>query len=276
MQIGAPQQKVGEISGLAILSQNRAGRASRVAKLWGGRFTEPTDATVEAFTASVDFDRRLYRQDIAGSVAHATMLAEVGVLDGDERDAIVAGLRGIESDIDAGRFEWSSSLEDVHMNIEAAPHRTDRRGGEEAPHRAVAQRPGSPPISASTPGARRTRSSAALRRLRGTILDLAEREVGHGDARLHPPPGRPADHVRPPRARLARDARARHRALRRCAAPDQPPPSRRGGPRGHELPHRPPDHGPAARVRGLVRQLGGCGERPGLSCSSSPPRPRSS
>ena len=89
-------------------------------KPWAGRFSEPTDAFVEAFTASVDFDRRLYRQDIEGSVAHATMLARQGVLTGAERDLIVAGLERIRDRIDRGEFEWSVALEDVHMNIEAA------------------------------------------------------------------------------------------------------------------------------------------------------------
>jgi len=88
-------------------------------KPWSGRFTEPTDAFVEAFTASVDFDRRLYRHDIAGSIAHARMLAHVGVLSAEECEAITRGLREIESEIDAGIFEWKTSLEDVHMNIEA-------------------------------------------------------------------------------------------------------------------------------------------------------------
>ncbi len=87
---------------------------------WGGRFSEPTDAFVEAFTASVGFDRRLYKQDIAGSRAHARMLAQVGVLTEAERDRILEGLDGVEADIDAGRFEWSVALEDVHMNIEQA------------------------------------------------------------------------------------------------------------------------------------------------------------
>ncbi len=90
-----------------------------VEKPWGGRFTEPTDAFVEAFTASVNFDKRLYAHDIAGSVAHATMLAKVGVLTDDERDAIVAGLAVIKAEIEAGTFEWSVAREDVHMNIEA-------------------------------------------------------------------------------------------------------------------------------------------------------------
>ena len=89
-------------------------------KPWGGRFTEPTDAFVEAFTASQSFDRRLYRHDIMGSRAHARMLAAVGVLSEAERDAILEGLDAVEADIDAGRFEWSDSLEDVHMHIEQA------------------------------------------------------------------------------------------------------------------------------------------------------------
>lgn len=88
-------------------------------KPWGGRFTESTDAFVEAFTASVEFDRRLYRYDIQGSRAHARMLEKVGVISHSECDAIIDGLDRIEEDIEQGRFAWSVSLEDVHMNIEA-------------------------------------------------------------------------------------------------------------------------------------------------------------
>ena len=87
-------------------------------KPWGGRFATPTARSIEAFTASVAWDQRLYRYDIQGSVAHATMLAEVGVLSSEERDAIIQGLTDIEADIAAGRFQWSPGLEDVHMNIE--------------------------------------------------------------------------------------------------------------------------------------------------------------
>ncbi|WP_106476531.1 argininosuccinate lyase [Phytohalomonas tamaricis] len=86
---------------------------------WGGRFTEPTDEFVAAFTASIGFDQRLYHHDIRGSIAHATMLARVGVLTEQERDAIVNGLQEIEADIERGEIEWSVALEDVHMNIEA-------------------------------------------------------------------------------------------------------------------------------------------------------------
>ena len=86
---------------------------------WGGRFTESTDAFVAAFTASVGFDQRLYRQDIAGSIAHARMLARVGVLSEDDCAAIIAGLETIRGEIERGELIWSVALEDVHMNIEA-------------------------------------------------------------------------------------------------------------------------------------------------------------
>lgn len=93
---------------------------STTGKLWGGRFDEDTDAFVESFTASVTFDQRLYRQDIAGSRAHANMLQQVGVLSADDLSQINQGLDKVTADIEAGRFEWSVSREDVHMNIEAA------------------------------------------------------------------------------------------------------------------------------------------------------------
>ncbi|WP_321349148.1 argininosuccinate lyase [Halopseudomonas oceani] len=93
---------------------------------WGGRFSEPVDAFVARFTASVDFDKRLYKHDIQGSIAHATMLAKVGVLTDAERDTIIDGLNGIRGEIEAGQFDWRVDLEDVHMNIEA--RLTDRIG----------------------------------------------------------------------------------------------------------------------------------------------------
>lgn len=88
-------------------------------KPWGGRFSEPTDAFVERFTASVGFDQRLYHHDINGSLAHANMLNKVGILTDDEYQSIEKGLEDIRADIQAGNFEWSVTLEDVHMNIEA-------------------------------------------------------------------------------------------------------------------------------------------------------------
>jgi argininosuccinate lyase len=88
-------------------------------KPWKGRFSESTDQLVEEYTESVSFDRRMYRVDIAGSKAHASMLAHVGVLTEKERDDILSGLDAILADIENGNFSWSRALEDVHMNIEA-------------------------------------------------------------------------------------------------------------------------------------------------------------
>ena len=91
---------------------------SRDQKPWGGRFKEATDAFVESFTASVNFDRRLYHHDIRGSIAHANMLAEIGVLTEPERRRIVSGLEQIHKEIDDGALQWRVDLEDVHMNVE--------------------------------------------------------------------------------------------------------------------------------------------------------------
>jgi argininosuccinate lyase len=88
-------------------------------KTWGGRFTQSTNDFVQRFTASVEFDRRLYAHDISGSIAHARMLGHVGVLTASELAAIEQGLNAIRAEIEAGRFEWTTELEDVHMNIEA-------------------------------------------------------------------------------------------------------------------------------------------------------------
>ena len=87
-------------------------------QLWGGRFNQPTDAFVQEFTASVQFDQRMYAYDIQGSIAHATMLAKVNVLTNEESKTIIAGLEDVRKEIEAGKFEWSIALEDVHMNIE--------------------------------------------------------------------------------------------------------------------------------------------------------------
>ena len=85
---------------------------------WGGRFEETPDAQAAAFSASVDVDKRLAHEDIRGSIAHARMLGARGVLASDDVERIVAGLRQIEAEIEAGTFVWDAAAEDVHMNIE--------------------------------------------------------------------------------------------------------------------------------------------------------------
>ncbi|MCZ6565072.1 MAG: argininosuccinate lyase [Gammaproteobacteria bacterium] len=88
-------------------------------KLWGGRFTEATDEFVEQFNASVEFDKRLYKQDILGSKVHAQMLVRIGILNSTDCDSLLRALDAIQAEIEAGSFHWDTGLEDVHMNIEA-------------------------------------------------------------------------------------------------------------------------------------------------------------
>ena len=95
-------------------------------KLWDGRFSEATDAFVESFTASIEFDHVLALYDIEGSIAHATMLQSVGIITNNELVTMTEGLKSIAEDIKQGRIQWSIGLEDVHMNIES--NLTDRIG----------------------------------------------------------------------------------------------------------------------------------------------------
>ena len=90
-----------------------------MAKLWGGRFSKNTNELVDAFNASIDFDKRLYHEDIRGSMAHARMLAKCGIIPAEDGEKIIAGLKEILADIEAGNFEFSVDLEDIHMNVEA-------------------------------------------------------------------------------------------------------------------------------------------------------------
>ncbi|KAK9930237.1 hypothetical protein M0R45_027281 [Rubus argutus] len=90
------------------------------AKLWGGRFEEGVTDAVERFTESISFDKALYKHDIMGSKAHASMLAKQGLISSDDRDSIIEGLTEIQRRIENGEFEWRTDREDVHMNIEAA------------------------------------------------------------------------------------------------------------------------------------------------------------
>ena len=90
-----------------------------MAKLWGGRFSKNTNELVDAFNASMDFDKRLYNEDIRGSIAHAKMLAKCGIIPVEDGEKIVAGLKDILADIEAGNFSFEVALEDIHMNVEA-------------------------------------------------------------------------------------------------------------------------------------------------------------
>ena len=88
-------------------------------KLWGGRFQKETDGLVNDFNSSIQFDQRLYREDIQGSMAHAAMLGQCGIISQEDAAAIQAGLEGILADIEAGKVEFTADNEDIHMNVEA-------------------------------------------------------------------------------------------------------------------------------------------------------------
>jgi len=87
-------------------------------KLWGGRFQKETDALVNDFNSSIHFDARMYKEDIEGSIAHATMLASCGIISQEDCDQIIEGLEGILADVEAGKVEFSVDAEDIHMNVE--------------------------------------------------------------------------------------------------------------------------------------------------------------
>ncbi len=150
--------------------------ADETNRTWGGRFTEATDEFVERFNASVTFDHRLYDQDIAGSIAHATMLARAGVLSEADREAIVDGLEAIRAEIERGEFPWSLALEDVHMNIEA--RLTERIG--DAGKRLHTGRSRNDQVATDVRLHLREgldRLLALLQRLQQALVDLAEREA---------------------------------------------------------------------------------------------------
>jgi argininosuccinate lyase len=158
----------------SVMSQAASDNAPE--KLWGGRFSEATDAFVEAFTASVGFDARMYRQDIQGSIAHARMLAKVGVLTEAECEKIMRGLNDILLDIERGDFAWLVSFEDVHMNIEA--RLIDRIG--DTGKKLHTGRSRNDQVATDMRLYLRDAIDhlrGEIRRLQGALLDLAEREA---------------------------------------------------------------------------------------------------
>ena len=152
------------------------GAASNDGRMWGGRFREPTDALVQRVNASVGVDRALAEEDIAGSLAHAAMLADRGILDAADADAIRAGLEAIREEIRAGGFVWREDLEDVHMNIERAL--TERIGPAGGRLHTARSRNDQVATDFRLYLRRRQRDlEALLHTLRGALADLAERHI---------------------------------------------------------------------------------------------------
>ena len=146
-------------------------------KPWGGRFDAPTDSFVEAFNASVDVDARMYAEDIAGSRAHARMLASQGILSGADLAAILEGLDAIHAEIERGEFTFTIALEDVHMNIER--RLTERIG--EAGKRLHTARSRNDQVATDVRLYLRRRSDGLIERIRAlqaVLVDLAAPHAG--------------------------------------------------------------------------------------------------
>ena len=94
-------------------------KKKKSSQIWGGRFDSSQSALMKQINQSINFDKRLYVQDIAGSIAHATMLGKVGIIKNDEAQKIISGLKEIKKEIAENKFKFSEELEDIHMNIEA-------------------------------------------------------------------------------------------------------------------------------------------------------------
>lgn len=145
-------------------------------KLWGGRFEAPTDAAVDAYNASLGFDRRLYREDIAGSVAHARMLARQGIIPQEDSERIVEGLGAVLAELEGGTFAFDEAQEDIHMAVEA---RLTELIGPEAAGKLHTARSRNDQVALDVrmfARAATDQTIALLRRLRAAILDLA---AGH-------------------------------------------------------------------------------------------------
>ena len=142
-------------------------------KLWGGRFSGETNGLVERFNASIDFDRRLYREDIAGSIAHAHMLAAQGIISAEDGAAIERGLTAIRAEIDEGAFAFRLDREDIHLNIEAAL--IERIG--DAGRRLHTGRSRNDQVATDTRLFTRAacdETIEALRAIRGALIDVAD------------------------------------------------------------------------------------------------------
>ncbi len=149
--------------------------ASSGSEMWGGRFEGRTEKLVEGYTESISFDRRLYREDIAGSIAHARMLAAQGIIDESDADAIVTGLEAIREEIAAGTFSFRADREDIHLNIEGAL--TERIG--EAAGRLHTARSRNDQVATDLRLFARgalDEAAAALRELRRALIGFAGRE----------------------------------------------------------------------------------------------------
>ena len=167
-----------------------------MAQLWGGRFTKETDKLVYNFNASISFDKKFYKQDMRGSMAHVKMLAKQGILTEEERDAILAGIEGILADVESGKLKITDEYEDIHSFVEAVlidrigdPGKKLHTGRSRNDQVALHKRRD---YSHRRPGGGSAGSSSAP----------DERQYGDFHAGLHPSSEGPAHHAGPSSGRL--------------------------------------------------------------------------
>ncbi len=237
-------------------------------KMWGGRFSSGPDAIMEAINASIDFDRKLYAQDIAGSKAHAAMLARQNIISAEDATSIIEGLNTILSEIERGEFVFSAQARRHSHECRGAPCRTHRPGGRPAAHRPFAQRPGGagfPPLGEAGGAARKIPDARADR----GVSRQGGGACGNRDARLHPSADRAARHLRPSLHGLCRNACARPLAPCRRDCAHGRMPARRGCARRHVLSGGPPRHRASARLPRTHPQFPRFGLRPRLRAGLS-------
>ena len=224
--------------------------------MWGGRFAAGPAAIMQQINASIDVDKRLYKEDIEGSLAHAAMLVKQGILTQADGDAIADGLARIRKEIDQGKFEFQTALEDIHMNVES---RLKELIGDAAGRLHTAR-------------SRNDQVATDFRLwVRGAIDDMsggaegpdprAARPrggaCGDGDAGLHPSAAGAARHLRPSPDGLCRDAGPRSWPPCRLPQAAERMPARRRRARRHAVPDRSPRDRQDARLRPPDRELDG-------------------
>ena len=243
-------------------------------KMWGGRFGRVPTPIMEEINASIDFDRHLYRQDIAASKAHAAMLAKQGIISAHDAKQIAHGLDTILSEIEAGKFALQARARGHPHERREPARRADRAGRRAAAHRALAQRPGRDRLPAL--GARRDRRDRrGARRLSAGAGREGAGARRDRDAGLYASADRAAGDVRASSARLCGDGGARPRPLRRCAQAAQRKSARRRGARRHVVSDRPRHDGEGARLRPADGELARCRLRPRLRAGDALGRGRS-
>ena len=213
------------------------------------RFREPQHPDFQRLNASIDFDRRLWPQDIAQSRAHARMLAAREIIAAEDRDALLAGLDAVELELRDGRFSFDADDEDIHMAIERRLTELVGPVGGKL-HTARSRNDQVVTDLAMFTRERAAVARAAIGELMGVVLARARGAPRLAAARLHALAARSARLPLPSPARLLLDALARPRALRLRRARGRAAAARRGGARGGQLRHRPP---PGGRGAGLSR-----------------------